>query len=63
MSVIALVVILVVLGVVAWLVNKAPMGATMKTIVNVVLVVVALLLVLSAFGVWDQVRSLKVPRL
>ncbi len=64
MSVIALVLILCFLGFIAWLVNaKAPIGPTFKLIINIVLIVVAIILVLSAFGVWDEVRSVKVPHI
>lgn len=64
MSVIALIVILLVLAGVAWLVNtKIPGSSTIKMIINVALIVVAVILVLSAFGVWDSVRDVKVPRL
>lgn len=63
MSVIGLVVILIVLGLIAWLVSaKLPINTTFKTIIYVVLVVIAVFLCLSAFGVWDEVRALKVPK-
>lgn len=64
MSVLTLVLILCFLGVVAWLVNaKAPIGPTFKMIINIVLVVVAVILVLSAFGVWEEVKDVQVPKL
>jgi hypothetical protein len=64
MSVIALVLLLCFLGFVAWLVNaKAPISATFKLIINIVLIVVAIILVLSAFGVWEEVKSVRVPKI
>lgn len=64
MSVLALVLILCFLGVVAWLINaKAPIGPTFKMIINIVLIVVAIILCLSAFGVWDEVRGVRVPHI
>lgn len=64
MSVIGLIVILCFLGLAAWLVNtKLPMSATIKMIINVVIVVIAIILCLVAFGVWGEVKSMKVPTL
>lgn len=63
MSVLALVLILAFLGLVAYFVNRSPINDTFKWIIQAVLVVVAVLLVLMAFGVWDSVRDIKVPRL
>lgn len=62
MSIIALIVWLVVIGVVAWLITTyIPMPQPFKTILMIVLVVVALLLVLSAFGLIGGL-STDVPR-
>lgn len=65
MSVLVLIVLLLVLAAVLWLVNVkgAAMNATIKTIINIVVITLAVLLVLSAFGVWDQVKSIQVPKL
>lgn len=38
-------------------------NATIKLLINIVIVAVAILLVLSEFGVWDEVRNIKVPEL
>lgn len=64
MSVIGLIVILLFIGGVLWLVNyKIPnLNGTIKWIINAVLIVVAIILVLVAFGVWDQVRDIRVPK-
>lgn len=65
MSVLVLIVLLLVLAAVLWLVNVkgAAMNATIKMIINIVVITLAILLVLSAFGVWDQVKNIQVPKL
>lgn len=64
MSVIGLIVILCVLGLIGWLVNtKLPGVPTIKLIINIVLIIIAVLLCLSAFGVLDEVRSMRVPKI
>lgn len=64
MSVLTLILILVVLGIVGYFVNKSgAINATFKWLINAVLIVVAVLLVLVAFGVWQEVRDVKVPKL
>lgn len=64
MSLIALIVILVALGTGLWWVNSTPkMNSTIKTLLNVVLIGTAIILVLSAFGIWQEIRDVKVPKL
>lgn len=63
MSIIGLIVILFFLGLAAWGNTKLPTSPTIKMIINIVLVVIAILLCLVAFGVWDEVRNLKVPKI
>lgn len=65
MSIITLVILLLFLASVLWFVNAkgASMNATMKLILNIVLIAIAILLVLSAFGIWDQIKSMQVPKL
>lgn len=64
MSVIALVVLLCFLGVLYWLVSTKGGGMGMiATIIKVVLVIVAVILCLYAFGVWGEVKSIQVPRI
>ncbi len=63
MSVLSLVIILVLLGGLGWLVNtKFPGTPTIKLLINIFLVVTAIILVLIAFGVWDEIRNVKVPK-
>jgi small-conductance mechanosensitive channel len=63
MSLITLVIVLVVLGVILWAINAyIPMDATIKKILNGVVVLVAILFVLSAFGVLDSLSGIRVGR-
>lgn len=63
MSIIQLIVTLVVVGVIMWLVNAyIPMQNTIKQILNVVIVIVAILFVLSAFGILRSFSGLRIGR-
>lgn len=54
MSLISLLVVLIVIGVIWYLVtNFIPMPAPMKTVINVIAVLVLCLLLLSLFGIGD----------
>lgn len=62
-SVIGLVLILCFLAVAAYFTKtKVPAGA-IQTIILVVLIIVAIVLALSAFGVWDEIRGVQVPKI
>ncbi len=55
------VIVLVVLGVLLWAINRyIPMDATIKKILNVVVVLVAVFFVLRAFGVLDSLSGIRV---
>jgi hypothetical protein len=57
------VIVLVVFGVILWAINAyIPMDATIKKILNGVVVLVAILFVLSAFGVLDSLSGIRVGR-
>lgn len=61
MTLIQLVIVLVVLGVLLWAINAyIPMDATIKKIVNVVIILVAVLYLLSAFGILGSMSGLRV---
>ena len=64
MSLISLIVILIVFGILLWVFNThvTAIDPKVKSLINVVVVVVLILFVLYAFGIWDDVRSVKVPR-
>jgi len=58
MPLINIVVVLIVIGVALWLVNSyIPMASSIKSILNVVVVVAVLVWVLQAFGLWGRVTS------
>ncbi len=62
MSIISLLVALIVIGVVIWAVTTfIPMDGNIKMIIRVVGVVIALLIVLNAFGIIGSLSSIKVP--
>ena len=61
MPLIQLVVILVVFGVLLWAINTyIPMDATIKKILNVVVILVVILFILSAFGLLGSMSSIRV---
>jgi hypothetical protein len=61
MSLITIVVTLVVVGVLLWLVNTyIPMDGKIKKILNIVVVVVVVLWLLNVFGVWGQMKAVRV---
>jgi hypothetical protein len=63
MSIIAVLVVLIVVGVLLWLVNSyIPMDGKIKKILNVVVVVIVVLWLLSAFGVFGSLGNIHVGR-
>jgi len=63
MSVIGLVVMLLFLAGAFYLVQTKVPGGWIKVLLLIVIAVCATLLVLNAFGIWDEIRGMKVPRL
>lgn len=64
MSILGLLVILCLIGFAAWLVNtKLPLVGWLKVLINTVLFIIAVLLCLNAFGILDEARNTKVPKL
>jgi hypothetical protein len=62
MPLIYVVLTLVVAGVILWLINTyIPMAGGIKTILNVVVVVVISVWVLQAFGLWQSVVNYRLP--
>jgi len=54
MSLLHVVLVLVVVGVVLWLINRfIPMAGSIKTILNVVVVIVVILWLLQVFGIFS----------
>lgn len=63
MPLINLVIALIVVGVALWLVNRfIPMASSIKTILNVVVVVCVGIWVLQAVGLWGNLSSYRVGR-
>ena len=59
MSLISIVVVLVVVGVLLWLVNNyIPMDAKIKTVLNVVVLIVVCIWLLQAFGLIGNVHGI-----
>lgn len=65
MSVIGLIVILLLLAAILYFVNtKAPnMNATIRLLVNIVIIATAIILCLVAFGLWDTIKGVSVPKI
>ena len=62
MPLITVVLVLIVTGIGLWLVNTyVPMAGSIKTILNVVVVIVVCVWVLQAFGLWTAVANYRVP--
>ena len=63
MPLIHLVFVLIVVGVALWLINRfIPMASSIKTILNVVVVVAVGIWVLQAVGLWGDVTRYRVGR-
>ncbi len=61
MPLLNLVVVLIVVGVALWLINNyVPMASSIKTILNVVVVVVVGVFVLKSTGLWSEVSSFRI---
>ena len=63
MSILALIIGLVAVGIVLYCINKfVPMDQKIKTILNVVVILVLVVWLLQAFGVIDAMRGVRVPK-
>jgi hypothetical protein len=63
MPLINVVVVLIVVGVVLWLINRfIPMAGSIKTILNAVVVIAVVLWLLSVFGVLSSFSSIHVGK-
>ena len=63
MPLINLVIALIVVGMGLWLINRfIPMASSIKTILNVVVVVAVCVWVLQAVGLWGNVTSFRLSR-
>lgn len=63
MPLINIVIALIVVGIGLWLINRfIPMASSIKTILNVVVVVAVCVWVLQAAGLWGQLSSYRLSR-
>ena len=63
MPLINLVIALIVVGVLLWLINRyIPMASSIKTILNVVVVIAVVIWVLQAVGLWSGIGSFRLGR-
>lgn len=61
MPLLTVVIVLIVVGVLLWLVNTyIPMDGKIKSILNVVVVIVLIIWLLKAFGLFSSVTNIKV---
>jgi predicted membrane protein len=61
MPLVNLVIVLIVVGLVLWLINRyIPMASSIKTILNVVVVVAVVIWVLQAVGLWGNFSSFRI---
>jgi hypothetical protein len=60
MSLIAVIITLIVIGVVLWLINLIPMQPTIKTIINTIIVIVVVVWLMKVFGLWSYLSNITV---
>ncbi|MGA7411065.1 MAG: Thivi_2564 family membrane protein [Bryobacteraceae bacterium] len=61
MPLINLVVVLIIVGVALWLINRfIPMASSIKTILNIVVVIAVCIWVLQAVGLWGNVTNFRI---
>jgi hypothetical protein len=64
MSLISVVLVLIIIGIGLWLVNRyIPMDGKIKTILNIVVVIAVVLWLLYGFGVLGHSGGLRLPRM
>lgn len=61
MPILTIFIVLIVVGVLLWLINKAGwIDAKIKTIINVVAVIIVIVWLLNVFGIWDTLKSARI---
>jgi hypothetical protein len=64
MSLIALIIVLALVGLVLWLINGLEfIDAKIKRIINIVALIVVILWLLYVFGLIDELKSVRVPKI
>lgn len=63
MPLIQFVIVLVVIGVILWAINNfIPMQATMKRILNAVVIIAVIIWILSVFGIIPSLQGIRIGR-
>ncbi|HSM77174.1 MAG TPA: Thivi_2564 family membrane protein [Bryobacteraceae bacterium] len=63
MPLVNLVLVLIIVGVALWLINRyIPMASSIKSILNIVVVIVVAVWVLQAVGLWSGISNFRVGR-
>ncbi len=63
MPLVQVIIVLIVVGIVLWLINKyIPMQPTIKNILNVVVIIAVVLWLLSAFGVLNSLSGIRIGK-
>ena len=62
MPLVNLVLVLIVVGMALWLINRIPMASAIKTILNVVVTIVVGVWVLQVTGLWGPISSYRLSR-
>lgn len=63
MPLVQVVLVLIVVGVLLWLINRfIPMAGSIKSILNAVVVIAVVLWLLNVFGLWDYATRVRVGR-
>ncbi|RPI14206.1 MAG: hypothetical protein EHM58_16970 [Ignavibacteriae bacterium] len=60
MSILTVIITLIIVGFVLWLINYIPMQATIKKIVNAVVVIFVLIWIFKIFGLWAYLTNINV---
>ncbi len=63
MPLLNIVLVLIVIGVLLWVINRfIPMASSIKSILNAVVVIATIVWVLQSVGLWDSVRNFRFGR-
>lgn len=63
MPLIHVVVVLIVIGVILWLINRfIPMAGSIKSILNAVVVIAVILWLLNVFGIFSYLSTIRIGR-
>jgi hypothetical protein len=63
MPLVQVIVVLVVVGVLLWLINRfIPMAGSIKTILNVVVVIIVVLWLLNIFGIFSGFSAIRIGK-